>query len=89
MSSATSGCRPRDWLVRPTSEVRPASGTVEVDGSGRAWSASSPWSSKKRGCAQQAALLERIRGLKAEHPFWGYRRIWAYLRYVDGLIVNQ
>ena len=34
-------------------------------------------------------LLERIRALKADHPFWGYRRIWAYLRYVDGLIVNQ
>jgi len=39
--------------------------------------------------ARNAALLERIRELKAEHPFWGYRRIWAYLRYVDGLVVNQ
>jgi putative transposase len=39
--------------------------------------------------ARNAALLERIRDLKAEHPFWGYRRIWAYLRYVDGLVVNQ
>ena len=38
---------------------------------------------------RNAALLERIRGLKADHPFWGYRRIWAYLRYVDGLVVNQ
>jgi putative transposase len=38
---------------------------------------------------RNAALLERIRALKAEHPFWGYRRIWAYLRYVDGLIANQ
>jgi hypothetical protein len=25
-----------------------------------------------------AALLPRIQQLKAEHPFWGYRRIWAY-----------
>jgi transposase-like protein len=67
----------------------------------RAWSASSPWSSKKRGdrrvrrgpytkvAARNAHLLERIRALKAEHPFWGYRRIWAYLRYVDGMVVNQ
>jgi hypothetical protein len=39
--------------------------------------------------ARNAALLERIRDLKAEHPFWGYRRIWAYLRYLDGLVVNQ
>ena len=28
-------------------------------------------------------LLERIRELKAEHPFWGYRRMWAYLRFVE------
>ena len=33
---------------------------------------------------RNAQLLERIRALKAEHPFWGYRRIWAHLRY-DGL----
>jgi hypothetical protein len=39
--------------------------------------------------ARNAELLERIRALKADHPFWGYRRIWAYLRYVDGLIVNH
>jgi putative transposase len=38
---------------------------------------------------RNAQLLDRTRDLKAEHPFWGYRRIWAYLRYVDGLIVNQ
>ena len=39
--------------------------------------------------ARNAELLARIRALKADHPFWGYRRIWAYLRYVDGLAVNQ
>jgi putative transposase len=39
--------------------------------------------------ARNARLLERIRAIKAEHPFWGYRRVWAYLRYVDGLVVNQ
>ena len=38
---------------------------------------------------RNAQLLERIRDLKAEHPFWGYRRIWAYLRYVDGLISTR
>jgi hypothetical protein len=38
---------------------------------------------------RNTALLERIRELKAEHPFWGYRRIWAHLRYGDGLVVNQ
>ena len=32
--------------------------------------------------------LARIQALKAEHPFWGYRRIWAYLRVVDQRPVN-
>jgi putative transposase len=34
-------------------------------------------------------ILERIKEIKAEHPFWGYRRTWAYLRYVERLNVNQ
>jgi transposase InsO family protein len=34
-------------------------------------------------------LLPRIQALKAEHPFWGYRRIWAYLRFVEQLPVNK
>lgn len=35
------------------------------------------------------ALLERIQQLKAEHPYWGYRRIWAYLKYHEKFPVNQ
>lgn len=38
---------------------------------------------------RNAAVLERIRQLKSDHPFWGYRRVWAYLRYVDNLLVNK
>jgi putative transposase len=34
-------------------------------------------------------LLERIRTLKAAHPFWGYRRIWAYLHFVEHQAVNK
>jgi putative transposase len=34
-------------------------------------------------------LLERIKDIKAAHPFWGYRRVWAYLRYVNGFIMNK
>jgi putative transposase len=34
-------------------------------------------------------LLPRIRALKAEHPFWGYRRLWAYLRDVEQRVVNK
>jgi putative transposase len=38
---------------------------------------------------RDTALLPRIQALKAEHPFWGYRRIWAYLRFVEQLSVNK
>jgi putative transposase len=35
------------------------------------------------------ALVQRIRELKAEHPFWGYRRIWAYLHFAEQRPVNK
>ena len=35
------------------------------------------------------ALVQRIRALKADHPAWGYRRVWAYLKYRDQLPVNR
>jgi transposase InsO family protein len=34
-------------------------------------------------------VLPVIRQLKAEHPFWGYRRIWAYLSFVEKLVINK
>ncbi len=34
-------------------------------------------------------LVKRIKDIKGEHPFWGYRRVWAYLRYVDRILVNK
>jgi putative transposase len=36
-----------------------------------------------------AGLLPRIDALKAEHPFWGDRRTWAYLRFVEHLAVSN
>ena len=39
--------------------------------------------------AKNKELLTQIEYLKAEHPFWGYRRIWAYLKYRQGLTVNK
>lgn len=36
-----------------------------------------------------AGFLQRIQALKTEHPFWGYRRIWAHLKFVDRLPVNK
>jgi putative transposase len=38
---------------------------------------------------RDACLLPRIQQLKAEHPFWGYRRMWAYLRFIEHLSVNK
>lgn len=34
-------------------------------------------------------LLSRIQQLKVKHPYWGYRRIWAYLKYHEKLPVNR
>lgn len=36
-----------------------------------------------------AFLVERIRELIAKHPTYGYRRLWAMLRFRDGLLVNK
>lgn len=38
---------------------------------------------------RNAAILKSIKMLKAEHPFWGYRRIWANLKYVKGINLNR
>jgi putative transposase len=36
-----------------------------------------------------APCIHRIKEIKAEHPFWGYRRTWAHLKYVDKLDINK
>jgi transposase InsO family protein len=38
---------------------------------------------------RNSALVERIKELKSDHPYWGYRRIWAHLKYIDGLEANK
>lgn len=35
------------------------------------------------------SILGKIQGLKSDHPFWGYRRIWAYLKFVEGFDINK
>jgi putative transposase len=39
--------------------------------------------------AEDEALAHKICKIKEEHPFWGYRRIWAWLRRKDGLEIND
>lgn len=34
-------------------------------------------------------LLEQIKAIKIDHPLWGYRRIWSYLKYRQGITVNK
>ena len=49
---------------------------------------------KKRGHyaaveACNSPFVKRISQLKSDHPFWGYRRMWAHLAYVDGLVISK
>jgi len=39
--------------------------------------------------ASEAALVEKIRDLAGKHPFWGYRRITAFLQRKCSLCVNR
>ena len=34
-------------------------------------------------------ILSLIQPIKADHPFWGYRRIWAYLKYRQNVYINR
>lgn len=34
-------------------------------------------------------LLNEIKAVKTDHPLWGYRRIWAYLKYRQGISANK
>ena len=39
--------------------------------------------------AQDAKIVARIQELRLEHPFWGYRRMWAWLRFRDHIFLNK
>ena len=34
-------------------------------------------------------LLGEIKAVKTDHPLWGYRRVWSYLKYRQGMSVNK
>jgi len=38
---------------------------------------------------QDQVILAQIQPIKADHPFWGYRRIWAYLKYRLDININK
>lgn len=37
----------------------------------------------------ELGLITKIKEIKGKHPFWGYRRVWAWLRHREGIVVNQ
>jgi len=39
--------------------------------------------------ARDAELVERIGPIKAEHPFWGVRRVWAWLKFHDERTIDK
>lgn len=34
-------------------------------------------------------ILKEIKEVKSDHPLWGYRRVWSYLKYRQGIPVNK
>jgi putative transposase len=34
-------------------------------------------------------IIGHIQSIKADHPLWGYRRVWAYMRYRDGRVIGK
>lgn len=43
----------------------------------------------KRKQYDKKVLLPHIHSSKADHPFWGYRRVWAYIKYRLNIPVNK
>jgi transposase InsO family protein len=38
---------------------------------------------------RNSSIVQRIKEIKAKHPFWGYRRTWATLKFVHKLEINK
>ena len=38
---------------------------------------------------RNSPIVQLIKEIKAKHPFWGYRRTWAHLKFVNKLEVNK
>lgn len=43
----------------------------------------------RRDLAADNVLVILMRQIKDAHIFWGYRRVWAWLRFRSGVVVNQ
>ena len=45
--------------------------------------------SKKQNSDKDEVMVERLKELRSLHPFWGYRRMTAWLNHREGLKVNR
>jgi hypothetical protein len=45
--------------------------------------------SKGQAADRDRVLVERLKELRLEYPFWGYRRMTAWLNHREGLSVNR
>ncbi len=48
----------------------------------------------KRGCYPKVAkrnnqIVKKILEIKSYHPFWGYRRVWAHLSYINKIKISK
>ena len=44
---------------------------------------------KNRAKKSDTELLKKIKQIKLDHPFWGYRRVWAWLVYQEKIVINH
>jgi len=45
--------------------------------------------SKGQAADRDEVLVEKLKELRLEHPFWGYRRMTAWQNHREGLRVNR
>ncbi len=45
--------------------------------------------SQRQASDRDEVLLEKLKELRLSHPFWGYRRMTAWLNHREGLAVNR
>ena len=45
--------------------------------------------SQRPGSNRNGVLVEKLKELRLLHPFWGYRRMTAWLKHREGLVVNR
>ena len=44
---------------------------------------------RKKRTRDDSALIDKVKELKTAHPFWGYRRIRAWLVHREGILINE